>query len=221
MECDGKRGNHQLNFAVSSYGSLRSMGVFLNNTKIDVLNINAVDFEMHTVLASLVDGINVIELRDSESTKEPNVDYLDVLPVSGGAVTYDVWIAGYPTLTGNDALPDAHPHNSRLSNLENYAFGGIPTDPTDDSVIMPVMQLGAGATPGSMRMTYTYLERKDAASVGLQYIIEYGEDLASWTSTGVVEEDRVTIDSDYDQVTVSVPESSSSRQFLRIRIVIL
>ncbi|NJL19140.1 MAG: hypothetical protein HC901_02245 [Bdellovibrionaceae bacterium] len=85
---------------------------------------------------------------------------------------------------------------------------------------MPVMQLEDGATPGSKRMTYTYRERKDAASVGLQYIIEYGEDLASWTSTGVVEENRVAIDSEYDQVTVSVPESGSNRQFLRIRILI-
>ncbi|NJL18770.1 MAG: hypothetical protein HC901_00110 [Bdellovibrionaceae bacterium] len=175
------------------------------------------DFETHTVTTSLVQGANIIELRDSEGTKEPNVDYLDVLPVSG-ALTYEVWIGNYPSLTGDDALPDAHPYNSRLSNLENYAFGGIPTDPTDDSAIMPVMQLGAGAIPGSMRMTYTYLERRDAANVGLQYIIEYGEDLATWTSTGVTVEDRVTIDSDYDEVTVSVPESGSSRQFLRIRI---
>ncbi|NJL19139.1 MAG: hypothetical protein HC901_02240 [Bdellovibrionaceae bacterium] len=39
---------------------------------------------------------------------------------------YAEWIGGFPSLTGNDALPDAHPYKSRLSNLENYAFGAFP-----------------------------------------------------------------------------------------------
>lgn len=59
--------------------STRSMGVYVNGTKIGVISSSLIGFAEESISASLAQGDNTIELRDSEGTAELNVDYLRIL----------------------------------------------------------------------------------------------------------------------------------------------
>ena len=70
-----------LKFAVASPGGTRKMGVFVNNgSKQGVLSTSAprYNWEEKSFTVNLISGANTIELRDTESASEPDVDYLIV-----------------------------------------------------------------------------------------------------------------------------------------------
>ncbi len=94
-----------LEFAVSVPSNTRSLGVFVNDTKVGSITTSSSSWEEQVISASLNSGDNSIELRDSESTREPNVDYLDIVGGSGGTT------------------PDPDPEPGTLTLYEAYAFG--------------------------------------------------------------------------------------------------
>lgn len=79
-------GNHVLDFSVASPSGSRSMGVFVNNSKVGTITTSAARYswEIQSVTASLNSGNNTIELRDTENTNEPDVDYVEVILSPGG-----------------------------------------------------------------------------------------------------------------------------------------
>ncbi|MDF7807189.1 hypothetical protein P4E94_07055 [Pontiellaceae bacterium B12219] len=66
----------------STGAGTRSMGVFVNGTQVGVVSSISTVWEEITVEAAMVDGINTLELRDTEGTAEPDVDYVFISDVT-------------------------------------------------------------------------------------------------------------------------------------------
>ena len=72
-------GYYDLVFHVSVPGSNRSMGVFVNGSKIGTVTSLDTEFSDKIITTLLQPGVTIIELRDSEGTSELNVDYLELI----------------------------------------------------------------------------------------------------------------------------------------------
>lgn len=68
-----------LAFAVQSPSELRAMGVYVNGVKIGTIGTDSNKWNVQIIDAVLNSGSNSIELRDSEGTKEFDVDYLEII----------------------------------------------------------------------------------------------------------------------------------------------
>lgn len=90
-----------------------------------------------------------------------------VLPVTV-LNSYAVW-AARESASG----PDENSDVGHLSNFEEYAFGGDPTDPLDDSSLIPVGGIGV-----SDHGVFTFKHRDNAPD--LLYTVQVSEDLVSW-----------------------------------------
>lgn len=79
-------GSATLDFATRSPSGARSLGVFVNNTKVGVITTTTLrpTWAKQRVTATLAAGTATIELRDTEGTAEPDIDYLE-LTSSGGS----------------------------------------------------------------------------------------------------------------------------------------
>ncbi|NJL19269.1 MAG: sulfatase-like hydrolase/transferase [Bdellovibrionaceae bacterium] len=69
-------GDYGLVFSVQAPAGDGSLGVFLNNAQIGVLTSNATVWEEQTIPATLLDGNNVVELREAEGSAKLDIDYL-------------------------------------------------------------------------------------------------------------------------------------------------
>ena len=72
-------GYYELVFNVNVPGGTRSMGVFVNGSKIGKVTTSNTSFSEKSITAFLDIGNTIIELRDSEGTSELNVDYLELV----------------------------------------------------------------------------------------------------------------------------------------------
>jgi predicted alpha-1,2-mannosidase len=102
-------GSKNLTFRIKvPAASTRSMGVYVNNTKVSTVTSSSTSWESAIVNpVSLNSGNNTIELRDSEGTTELDVDYLEVLE---GAATPTPAVTVTPTPTpAATATPAATP----------------------------------------------------------------------------------------------------------------
>jgi hypothetical protein len=70
-------GEATLSFNIASPSGARSMGVYVNEIKVDTVTASSSSWAVQTVSATL-SSTNTIELRDSEGTSELDVDYLEV-----------------------------------------------------------------------------------------------------------------------------------------------
>ncbi|HEX2880418.1 MAG TPA: hypothetical protein VHO25_12875, partial [Polyangiaceae bacterium] len=84
-------GTATLDFAIRSPSGVRSMGVYVNGSKVGSVNTTTLrpTWAEQGVSATLVAGNNTIELRDSENTAEPDFDYLDITAAGGGPICGD------------------------------------------------------------------------------------------------------------------------------------
>ena len=83
-------GDVQLDFQMKiPSGSPRVMGVFIDNTQVGVVSSSSTSWEVVSLPVTLSAGTNTIELRDSEGTSEPDVDYMYV-PLQEGVITITV-----------------------------------------------------------------------------------------------------------------------------------
>lgn len=81
-------GTQTLTFKVAVLSpSTRKMGVYVNGTKAGVITSSILDFTEQSISASLIQGNNIIELRDSEGTAEFNVDYLSIPTLNTQSIT--------------------------------------------------------------------------------------------------------------------------------------
>lgn len=121
-------------------------------------------------------------------------------PPAGG---YAAWSAAFPGV--GDATEDAD--GDGMSNLLEYALGGVPNDPS--SAPLPSLSARDG------RLFLTALKGATAAADGeLVYIIERSENLVDWTTEGV------TTDGDATELRGSIPlPEGEGRAFLRLRVV--
>ena len=96
-----------------------------------------------------------------------------VIKLVPSATPYDTWIAGYPSLTGPDALSTADPDNDGLVNQQEFAFGLIPNSGSSVNPILVQLDKTTG------QFTYQRL-----TASGLTYTIWTSPDLATWTPDG-------------------------------------
>lgn len=130
---------------------------------------------------------------------------INISVIDSAAEAYDTWISGFPSLTGDDAMPDAHPNNALFSNLENFAFGGDPTNPSDDYGIRPVFKVKPTGGVGMM-FELTFRRRIDPAAYGLSYTLMESPDLSpgSWSPRDISGANTSAIDDEIQEVVVEI-----------------
>ncbi len=89
------------------------------------------------------------------------------LPHSASAISYQDWIAIFPSITGEAAAPSADPDGDSLSNLLEYALDGLdPTARNEPGVTSPFIVLrAADGTYAAPVQAALAAERAAAASV--------------------------------------------------------
>ena len=132
--------------------------------------------------------------------------------------TYEEWTSQYG-LEGTDVVRSADPDGDSHVNLAEYAFGGNPLASEDTGHAPEWFLSDETSDTGVEFMNYVYTRRRDAADWGLHYTVEGRASLQSgnWLTNGIVEEDAVEIDSNFEAVTNRVAISGASG-FVRCRV---
>jgi cyclophilin family peptidyl-prolyl cis-trans isomerase len=82
--------------------------------------------------------------------------------------SYDTWAASKSASGPNENSDAGH-----LTNFEEYAYGGDPTNPADDPFLLPFAGLGS-----SGHGVFTFRHRDNAPD--LSYLVQVSEDLVTW-----------------------------------------
>ena len=143
-----------------------------------------------------------------------------------GEIGFVPWIAGFPTLTGNDALPTADPDGDGVANLLEFVLGGIPN--VSDSSVLPTV----ATTPDGLNLVLT-LKRSDDSQVDTTLVLQIGTDLATWPPSaeitlGPVGDNSGTLPGEVtysveenadlpDDIVITIPNAAEQRKFLRIK----
>jgi len=127
-------------------------------------------------------------------------------------VLYTAWLSGYPGVgTATNMTDDAD--GDLLDNLGEYAFGGDPSNPSDQGNV-PVSEQAAGY------LQYVYFERDDAADRGLASILEVGTDLVNtnWTASGIEFVGSGAGPAGFNAQTNRIPTDVEGKQYLRLQV---
>jgi len=152
---------------------------------------------------------------------------IDNVSVTETVRNFDAWAAA--ETFGNafvDTLPGSNPDLDGLNNLLEFAFGTDPTVSNSDFIgygsgvtpglPLPVLQ---ETTPNNVDFRAVFGRRKDCASVGLTYTVQFSPDLREWvdsTETPVVIEGG---SGDIDAVYVVSPLADDEEaQFFRLSV---
>ena len=195
--------------------------------------------------ASLVDatvtmyvtGTYVLRLTADDGISTPSYD--DVTINVSDSNSYSTWAGGNFAHAFVDTGYNANPDGDNTSNLVEFAFGMDPTVP--DS--RPLSYVANGdvtqhgdpimhnfANPETPDFRAVFLRRKDHATSGLTYEVQFSADLEQWTTSATTPTILTASNSagDYEAVSVpcppTVPAHGGSQnlqpQFFRIEVVI-
>lgn len=119
---------------------------------------------------------------------------------------YVSWKDDYRLIQGADGNDDS----DKLSNFEEFALGGDPTNSADTGYA-PTFGIAAGG------FEYVHVQRRDATLV---YYLELTDDLVSgaWINGGYAVVSTTGLDADFDVVTNAVPDLGKTNQFIRLMI---
>lgn len=131
-----------------------------------------------------------------------------VIPASGGTPFQD-WAAS-SGLSGASAAPGADPDGDRRTNLEEYAFGGDPSDPSSAGM-PPRPRLASGA----LQIEF----RRRLGATDTIYVPEFSGDLVHWRGPGAPPE-ILGSDGQWETVRFTDPGGAAGEggRFARIRI---
>ncbi|VGO20657.1 hypothetical protein [Pontiella sulfatireligans] len=147
--------------------------------------------------ANYVEGTTPVTMFDNFSVE----DYGEIL------LGYDLWADDHSVgEMGED------PDEDNVDNLEEYAFGGNPSDPDD----MGTAFFGTSSLGGTNYYNVIHLMLIDTNEV--EYIVEVNDDLVSgsWTNSGSVMSSGA-YDESYDLVTNAIP-MDAEQGFIRLRV---
>lgn len=141
-----------------------------------------------------------------------------------GAAGYTAWIAGYTSLTGNDALPEADPEGDGIANMLEFVLGGDPT--LSSSGILPVPASNGNALSLAFK-------RSDESEGDTTLTLQVSTDLTTWPAAaeviiGTVSDTSGTLpggvtytvtenDGAPDDIIVIIPNGTEVRQYSRIK----
>lgn len=132
---------------------------------------------------------------------------LNWLRLNAVGIDFNQFIAGFPTLTGDDALASADPDGDGMENIVEQWLGLDPTQPDINSDRLPKLTLGA--SPG---LSFTY----DGRVVGGTLELWTAENLANWTKIDL-EPQWINPNGDLREVVVPV-ELIENKRFWHLRI---
>ena len=182
-------------------------------------------------------GTYVLRLTADDGVSTPGYD--DVTIIVGEPNTYSTWASGNFTHAFVDTGYNSNSDGDNTSNLVEFAFGMDPTVSDSRSLSyvsggnvteygVPKMQ--NFATPETPDFRAVFLRRKDHATSGLTYEVQFSADLEQWTSSATTPTRLTASNSagDYEAVSVpcppTVPAHGSSQnlppQFFRVEVVI-
>lgn len=155
------------------------------------------------------DGIWV---RATASVRIDNIYATSAQPPAGTA--YDTWMAGFPSLSGNDALSTADPDHDGITNLVEFVLDGNPT--TSDTSKLPIGVIDSG------NYKFSFKRRDDSEGLA-KLTFQYGAGVGPWTdvvigaASGTSGPVSWTVDDtgSVDQIVVSVPVTGP-RMFARL-----
>lgn len=172
----------------------------------DAVNlVNPIDAGRVTVSGFFEQGLDAAVVQDSTDGR----DWVELFLSDN---EYGGW-ASNNGLSGMQRRMSADPDGDGKNNLFRYAQEAtLYGSAADEASFCPAFQPDAGGAD------YIYRRRRDAASRGLSYSVEFRLDLASgeWSSNGVVETGSGIIDPDFEIVTNRL--SSGETGFVRLKI---
>jgi hypothetical protein len=141
--------------------------------------------------------------------------------------SYQDWAGGYG-LSGPNAVIGADYDGDGALNLLEWAFATDPSSATTGAILVGSPTSVAHGTPallsipdglGGANHFAMFGRRKDAATVGLSYIVEFSADLGSWEASGEAPT-VVASDSVIDAVTVPFPATvnGAPTRFFHVRV---
>ncbi|NBU72138.1 MAG: hypothetical protein EBS53_11965 [Bacteroidetes bacterium] len=135
----------------------------------------------------------------------------DMLTVTGASMQaqtpFESWIAGYPSLSGANALGTADPDGDGLNNAGEFAFGTSPVDASSRAVTQT-------SVTGGIKITY--LQRS-----GVTYTVKSASDLAigfTGTVTPSKSSPQPTVPTGYEQYEATL--TSGTKGFLKVEAVV-
>jgi hypothetical protein len=131
---------------------------------------------------------------------------------------YQDWMNVYSTLSSETNQLD-DPDGDGACNLQEYALGGNPEDPSNSGTkVAPSIE----NAENEIRFKLIFARRKDYAARGLSYQMEKSTNLmvsTSWVDAGETEAGASEINSEFDAVTNLIPiPKSLKREFFRLNI---
>jgi hypothetical protein len=139
---------------------------------------------------------------------------------------YQIW-AESAGVTGTNSGPTQNKDSDGLTNLEEYAFGTNPNasdsgpiELNGSSVVKrgsPIVTVGTNGT--TVDPNAVFCRRKDAASVGLTYTVQFSADMTTW-STSTATPTVIADDGEIEVVKVHYPFSVNGRKAQFFHVVI-
>jgi len=156
---------------------------------VEVASTDAVGIENETLTFSATSGTTYFIAIDSGSNGIPVEGGAFTLNISGGlggGDPFDAWVAGFPSLTGEDATRDANPAGDGIPNLMKLVLGLDPTIPLSidpNRANFPRLTT-VGNNPA---IEYTVNEANLGKGGGkIQHGGEVSNDLKDWNNVGAI-----------------------------------
>ena len=122
-----------------------------------------------------------------------------------------------------NAADDADPDRDGTANLLEFAFGTSPASPTGGPLQMYGSAITANGQPIATDTAYgmcaIYLRRKDAATLGMTYTLEFSADLSTWEASAATPSISAQ-DSTFEAACVPFPATVGGQpaRFFRVRV---
>ena len=129
----------------------------------------------------------------------------------------------YPAIALEDRGYDADPDGDRLTNLAEYAMGGVPD--VNETYYELGLQHELFRRSDNWYAEFRYPRRRDAVQRGLRYEVQVSEDLSpdSWMDRGYTVLGITPIDEIFEEVRLIFDRPGSSgtyRMFGRVKVVL-
>lgn len=152
-----------------------------------------------------VGSVTITASQEGNDNYEPASDQTQTLSVLSPDTPWDTWGDDFSLLSGADRAPAADPDGDGLSNAQEFAFGTDPLSRTSE--------IFSATTVGS-NYVVTFRKRKLASEA--TYEFRSSTDLTQAFSAGtlLVPGSATSVDSNYEEVSVSIPVAGN-RGFIR------